>query len=772
MKLTSIALAAIIGASATAPAAPKWEEMDYGRFLTASWDNLKGQNTLKGIGCTADKGIAIKLGNNEGAMLFDTDLCRWAGGWTGGFVTYKGVSFDGAHGPNPSPAKGTVVDFQTNPGPTWSKGTDFNDPRKRPSGPGAATVPFGPLPKDWAKYQGLFLSGDNVVIRYTVGTAGLLEMPALEKVGDVTVLTRTTNVLSAGAASSNIVYDGDGIAAEQGGGIIVSEGADRVAIAGISLPAGAKFVVEGKRVILQLPAFAAGQAFKVAYAKGAAADESKLLASAKGVAKPADLSAFTKGGAAHWAETVKTALKAGTAGESDSYVLDSVEVPFVNPYKAWMRIGGFDFMKDGRIAVSTWSGDVWVVSGVNKDFSGEATWKRYATGLFHALGLKVVNDQIYVLGRDQITRLSDLNADGEADSYECFNNDVQVTPGFHEFTFDLQTDSKGNFYFVKGGPVSPGGRGWGPLSDHNGCMFKVSPDGKKFEIFATGLRAPNGIGIGPDDVITTGDNEGTWVPKCYVHIVKPGDFVTVADLAHRAEVPTAAGPHICYIPKDWDNSGGGQAWVPSADWGLPAKQMLHLSYGTCSLFGVMHEEVNGIPQGGIFKFPLKFESGNMRARFSKDDGQLYIVGLKGWQTSAGKDAEIQRVRYTGKPPCFPVTLKVKANGVEIGFTQPLDAAMAADAANFGVKQWNYKWSSNYGSDDYKVSDGTKGKDDVAVKAVKLSADKKSVFIELDGVQPVNQMEIKMNLKSAAGLPVPDRIISTINVVSGGKTAAK
>src|SRR5688572_18275562 len=117
---TALTFAAFAGLSFTSVAAPKYEEMDYGRFLTASWDNTKGENTLKGKGCTANKGIAIQLGNKEGAMLFDTDLCRWAGGWVDGYINYKGVIFDGAHGPNPSPATGANVLFQTETGPTWS----------------------------------------------------------------------------------------------------------------------------------------------------------------------------------------------------------------------------------------------------------------------------------------------------------------------------------------------------------------------------------------------------------------------------------------------------------------------------------------------------------------------------------------------------------------------------------------------------------------------------------------------------------------------------
>lgn len=767
MHKTTLAALALAGLTLSASAQKRHEQMDYGRFLTASWDNTKGQNTLRGNGCTANKGVAIKLGNNEGAMLFDTDLCRWAGGWTGGYASYRGVVFDGSHGPNPSPAKGATVLFETNPQPTWSNAGKFDDPRALPTGPGAAKVPFGPLPREWARYRGLFLSGDNVVVAYTVGEASFLEMPGLEPVGDVSVLTRTTNVLMAGAASSNIVWEGAGTAEVKDGAVVIADGDNRTVIAGVGLPAGAKFAANGQRVTLDFPAFAAGAAWKVAYAKGAAADEAKLIAAAKGAAKPADLRVFTKGGAPHWKETVKTALKAGTPGAEDAYVVDTIEVPFENPYKSWMRIGAFDFMKDGRIAVSTWSGDVWMVSGVNKDFTGEATWQRVATGIFQALGLKVVDDKIYVHGREGITRLNDLNGDGEIDFYENFNNDIQTTPGFHEFACDLQTDSKGNFYFAKGGPVNPGGRGFQPLSDHAGCIMKLSADGQKLERYATGVRAPNGISVGPGDIVTNGDNEGSWVPQCYVHFSKPGDFVTVASLSHKDPPPSDFSRHVVYLPKDVDNSGGGQAWVSGGKWGLPEGSLLHLSYGTCSLYGVMHENVDGTVQGGVFRFPLKFESGTMRARFSPADGQLYISGLKGWQSSAARDGSLQRVRYTGKKIYFPSGISVKPNGIQISFTNPLEEKSAGDLGSYAVTQWNYKWSSAYGSGRFKPSGGGGGVDTVEVKSVKVSADRKSVFLEIEGLKPVDQMEIKLNVKGEDGTPVPNRIVNTINVVPKG-----
>jgi hypothetical protein len=633
-----------------------------------------------------------------------------------------------------------------------------------------ADVPFGPLPRSWAKYRGLYLSGDHVVFVYTVGQAALLESPDLETVKDEALITRTFNVLTPGDASSLLVADApEGVTPtiEDGRAVFAEDPKnpdDRTLVAVIGAPAGARLLVTGGRITLKLPAFAPGQKFKVVFAHGAAADAGKLVDAIQAVAPPADLKPWTHGGAPHWAQTVKAR---GTLGADDGafpYVVDNLAIPLDNPYKSKIRVGGLDFFKDGRVAFCTWSGDVWVGKGID-DKLENIEWKRYATGLFHALGLKIVNDQIYVLGRDQITRLHDLNNDGEADFYENFNNDVQVTPGFHEFTFGLETDSKGNFYFIKGGPVNPGGRGWGPLSDHNGCMFQVSSNGEKFAVFATGVRAPNGIGVGPHDEITTGDNQGTWVPVDYIHYVKEGSFIEVPDLSHRLPVPTEFTPHLCWVPYDWDNSNGDQVWVTSDKWGPLKGSMLYLSYGKSSLFGVLQEDVGSVRQGGVFKFPLKFDSGICRARFSPVDGQLYVAGLKGWQTNAAKDGTIQRVRYTGKPVTVQNELHITDKGITVGFTNALETSTASDPGNYSIEQYNYHWTSAYGSAEYKLSDPQqKGHDKLDIKSVTVAPDKKSVFLEVPGLQPVMQMKIKMNIKAADGTAIPDAVGNTINVV--------
>src|SRR5205823_3036668 len=159
-------------------------------------------------------------------------------------------------------------------------------------------------------------------------------------------------------------------------------------------------------------------------------------------------------------------------------------------------------------------------------------------------------------------------------------------------------------------------------SEHGGTILRVSPDGAKLDVAAVGLRFSNGLGVGPAGQLTEADNEGEWVPASRIDWIKePGQFLGYTPMAHQPIPPTDPGKPICWMPKNIDNSAASQIWVTGDKWGPFAGEMLHTSYGQASLMHVMTEEVNGQMQGGVYKFPLSFDSGIMRGRFSPKDGQ-------------------------------------------------------------------------------------------------------------------------------------------------------
>ncbi|MBI3874652.1 MAG: hypothetical protein HY300_01510 [Verrucomicrobia bacterium] len=786
-RAAALATAALLAHAASAqnkPAAPAFNAENYKanfQFLTACIEGKTMGADGKSSSNIANKGIAILVAP-DAAVCFDTDLLRMSAGWvsptnwtsTVGKVKpvlrdthvglcervlhLSGVTFDDGHGGHPM-IQGPQA-FATKPQPGWAdaKG-EFADVRPEP---------YGPIAKTHGHWRGLYTVGDKVVLAYTILGNNIWEQPGYIEKDGAAAFTRTFRTENLKSDLVLNVCEVDGATGKVEGNTAVLEGTNFNTVAGLAdAPKGAKLEVANGRVLLLLPKGTTASVFKLAIWKCDKAEQAKFPALLAGKAAMVD---FTKGGPAHWpgAVVTKGVLNASITPDG-AFASDVLTPPTENPWKRRVRFGGMDFFSDGRrAALSTWDGDVWIVSGID-DKLENLTWKRFASGGFETLGLKIVNDVVYTTGRDQITRYTDLNGDGEADYYENFNNDITSSPGFHEFVFDLQTDSQGNFYTAKAGPVRGGGRGFGggggngEISAFAGTLMKVSYDGSKREIVASGLRAPNGIGVGPHGELTTGDNEGTWVPVCPINWVRPGDFLGVEDTAHGRDVKTFRQP-LCWLSKAWDNSNGGQTWVTSDKWGPFQGEMLHCSYGQSALYLVLKEFIGGQPQGGVVKIPVKFTSSAMRPRFNPKDGQLYVAGLRGWQSNAAKETGFDRVRYTGKPVFSVRDLRVTKAGVALTFTQPLDKAAAEDAQNYSGQRWNYLRTSNYGSPELSVENPEKkGHDNLDIKSAKLSADGKTVTLEIADLKPVMQQLLKFQLKAADGTAIEQQVMHTINV---------
>ncbi len=703
-------------------------------------------------GNTAMKGLAIRVGHGA-SVLFDTDLLRLAAGWTGGYITSSGVAFNGGHGGHPSIVGEQKWGAPFVPG--WAGVRDaFKDPRPEP---------FGPLPKDWAHWDGIYVNGMDVVLAYTVRGTKIHEQPSsVEKDGQIGFV-RTFQIEKPREDLTLLVCEANGSVRVEGTTVTITNDDLMTKIALVGLKTGAEFKADQGRIVLRLPNTLPASTFKVVLWGGLASAGGKFSAMLAGEPRLID---FKKGGPAHFPEAVITRGELNTSQTPDgAYATDSLTPPQENPWKRRVRFSGVDFFKDGkRAALSTWDGDIWIVSGIDEGLQ-KLTWKRFASGMYETLGLTIIDDVIYTSGRDQITRYRDLNGDGEADFYENFNNDYTSSEGFHEFVFDLQHDAAGNFYFAKAGPVRPGGHGFERISANAGTLMKVSKDGQTLSVVATGFRAPNGIGVSPTGQLTTCDNEGTWVPACPINWIKPGGFYGVEDTAHAKPIPPYDKP-LCWLSHNgWDNSGGGQTWVTTDKWGPFQGEMLHTSYGQSALYLVCKQRIGEEMQGGVVRIPVKFTSSAMRPKFNPGNGQLYVAGLRGWQTTAAKLTGLDRVRYTGKPVYSIKDLQVDRAGVHLTFTQPLDPKDAADPQNYAIERWNYERAEHYGSAEFSVSDPKKrGHDKLEITGAQVSADGKTVTLQVADLKPAMQMQIKYIIKAKDGAEIDQAVQHTVHVV--------
>lgn len=443
---------------------------------------------------------------------------------------------------------------------------------------------------------------------------------------------------------------------------------------------------------------------------------------------------LTAGGPAQWPQVLETQ---GQRGRSRPYAIDTIAPPRDNPWQALMYFGGHDFLPDGSAMICTMQGDVWHVTGLD-DSLAHVRWKRFAAGLHHPQGVVVADGLVYVLGRDQITRLHDLNADDEADFYECFSRAYETSPAGHDFVCGLERDSSGNFYTASG----------------NQGLLRISADGTQATVVATGFRNPDGLGLLPDGSVTVPASEGEWTATSMIQLVRP---------SKNADSTESAPPHcgykgprrgrppqwpLVYLPRGLDNSAAGQVYIDSDRWGPVRGQMVHLSYGAGTHFLLLRDRVNDVDQGAVVPLAGDFSSGPHRGRFAPHDGQLYVTGMAGWGTYTHQDGCFERVRYTGDAVQLPVGCHVFENGVRVDFAAPLESSLAGEAAQQFAQAWNYRYSAAYGSPEFAPSHvGAVGHDRWDVASAHVLSGGRSLFLELPDMQPVNQLHLRLRVDS-------------------------
>lgn len=707
-----------------------WVTMDYGPSLMNTYEVGGDQINI------AYKAIAMRLDAGAGGIsrgnrwaLFDHDTMRYVAAWTGkGFIDWKGIHFNGQHQVHPKLVGD--VHFANPVGPGWANPAtgSFADPRFK----GRDNRPYGPLPNDWAKYRGVYQFGAHSIISYTIGDAPILELDGVETDPNTTGSVVFTRTLEVGKSTGDLlmrVAPIDVAAAVVGDRNVLLESRDGF-------------------TILRIPAASTPTRVKVLTAKG---DSAKLSGFTKNTTPPQPLEPLTRGGPKRWPEILKGSV---TLGKNDGpFAVDTFALPERNPWNAQLRLTGFDFAPDGkRMAVCSWDGDVWMVSGLD-NLAGGLMWQRIATGLFQPLGLKYREGAIFVCCRDQIVKLNDLNGDGETDFYECFNNDHQVTEHFHEFAMGLQTDTDGNFYYAKSGRHA-----LPALIPHHGTLLKVSKDGKQSEILATGFRAANGVCLNPDGTFFVTDQEGFWTPKNRINLVEKSGFYGnlwgYTDITDTSD--SAMKQPLCWITNDFDRSPAELLWVTSDQWGPLKGSLLNISYGHGKIYVVPHETVNGQAQGGMCALPLPtFPTGIMRGRFNPIDGALYTCGMFAWAGNQTAPGGFYRIRYTGKPCDVPIGLKAKADSMELTFTDALDSPSASDPKSYEIKVWSLKRSQNYGSKHHDEKPLT-------VSNATVSPNGKVVSLQLPGLAPTWGMEIKYRVKGTDGRSITGVIHNTIH----------
>ena len=401
-------------------------------------------------------------------------------------------------------------------------------------------------------------------------------------------------------------------------------------------------------------------------------------------------------------------LANGPAVESDYWTLEH----FTSPDGEILEVGGMDFLPDGRLVVSTRRGQVWTIEHALSDDPSDAVFHLAAEGLHEGLGLKVVGEDVLLVQRGELSRLRDLDHDGDFETIDTITQDWGMTGNYHEFAFGLPQDEQGNVY------VSLNVGFWNPEWWHGrsqapwrGWVLRIAPDGTITPV-ASGLRSPCGLGIDSEGRLLATDNQGDWMAACPIVHVRDGGFyghpasLQWTDSYDSNESPSTTmppsmepDPPAIWIPYAWSRSTGNL--VPDSTngaFGPFQDQLLVAELTNGMLLRAQLEEVDGVTQGACFKFMQRLGSA-CRVVFAPDGSLIVGFTNRGWGGYPPGHG-LARVRYNDIEPMEIDRISIQPDGFDLEFTKPL--AGDVEPGDVTMTAYDYNWWWDYGSPEQHV----------------------------------------------------------------------
>lgn len=448
--------------------------------------------------------------------------------------------------------------------------------------------------------------------------------------------------------------------------------------------------------------------------------------------------------------------------ENDYYKLTS----FPMTESVNLEAGGLELLPDGKLAISTRRGDIYLLENPMTDEPENAEFSLFASGLHEVLGLAWKDGCLYATQRGELTRIKDEDNDGRADLFETVSDGWEIDGDYHEYAFGSKPDKEGNIWVVLCLTGS-----FNSNSKYRGWCLRITPEGKVIPT-CSGIRSPGGIGENAEGDMFYTDNQGPWNGTSSLKWLRPGSFqghpggnrwyeVTGGVIGPRPPDPTTNSrmmveakkipqlePPAVYFPygKMGQSASGIVCDTTNGKFGPFKNQMFVGDQTHSTVMRVYLEKIKGHYQGACFPFRSGIGSGTLSLLLSPD-GKMFIGGTnRGWGSRGTQPYSLDRLEWTGKTPFEVLEMRAKKDGFELTFTEKVDPQTAADPKSYQVTSQTVIYRADYGSPEVDGQQYT-------VTKVGVAPDGLSARLHLD--KPVTEghyHEVKMSgLRNSAGL---------------------
>ena len=471
--------------------------------------------------------------------------------------------------------------------------------------------------------------------------------------------------------------------------------------------------------------------------------------------------------------------------EQDFYEIKTLPIP----QDLYLEVGGLATMPDGRLAVSTRRGEIWIVENPYQKDSHQTNYRRFASGLHEILGLAYKDGVFYCSQRGELTKITDTNRDGVADLYEPIYQ-FELSGNYHEYTYGPVFDKNGDMLVTLN--LAWIGFGEGKFAKWRGWLVKIKPDGT-LEPQSAGLRSPAGYSINDEGDIFYGENQGDWVGSGRITHLAKGDFAGNPGGIKWAKEPNS--PFKLTLEEIPDNSQPmfeaakkvknlklPAVWFPHAIMGISTSDIIQdttkgkfspfpgqyfvADQGQSKVMRVFMEKVNGVYQGFCINYREGFQSGILRERFGLDGSMFLGMTSRGWGSTGKDNFGLQRLVWNGLTPFEINTIHAKSDGFEISFTQAVDVKSVKNAASYALRSYIYQYHHQYGSPIINVNE-------LKIKGISVSPDKKTVRISMDGIRQfyIHEFILKGVLNEEGDPLLHETAYYTLNQIPAGDKMA-
>jgi cytochrome c2 len=371
----------------------------------------------------------------------------------------------------------------------------------------------------------------------------------------------------------------------------------------------------------------------------------------------------------------------------------NLTVPHDNPSRRPIRLTDIGFLANGNALITTLDGDVWRVENIEKE---TAQWSRVASGLYEPMSLSITSkDQIYILGRDQVTELIDTDDDGIFDFQKCASDAFIQTLHTRDFSTSLIVDPSGDFIISKGGireiPVTNKDEN----SLHRGAVLRLPKDGGDAVVLADGLRIPF-VGRDPKGQIFASDQQGRFTPSTPIYQLDDSIPAFGFDPTNHREI--ARKKPILWFPYASNRSAADFTILSKRRFPDFPDQFTNLSWNG-RLFAL-----KGMDEESPFsvRLPIQLDFPIINAATHPKNGKLYGVGLgiSGYKPDTTKTMGLCELEQVSPIP-NPKTIHVEKNKITLTFSEPIDPEINVLLLASEIKAWNIRRTAKYGSGHFR-----------------------------------------------------------------------